>query len=113
MNVLYVENNVHFYNAVKKEFFSEYKLSSVPTIREAIEELAENQYDLVLVDYDLDDGKGVVLVKEIRKTNNKIPIIAVSSHEEGNSEMLCSGANAYCKKLDFKNIISVIQGVLQ
>ena len=112
MNILYVENNLNFFNAVRREFLSEHNIVNFPTIKEALAELHEKKFDLILVDYDLDDGKGVELVREIRKTNSELPIIAVSSHEKGNNEMINSGADAYCAKLKFKHINAIIESVV-
>jgi len=112
LDILFVENNAYFFNAVKKEFLSDHDIINVPSIKKAVAVLHEKKFDIVLVDYDLDDGKGAVLVKEIRVGNPYLPIVAVSSHEKGNIELISSGANAQCAKLDFKEINTVIQSVL-
>ena len=70
--------------------------------------LAANQYDILLVDYDLDDGKGEELVRELRKAENEIRIIGVSAREEGNVALLQAGVNAICSKMEFNRIQELI-----
>jgi DNA-binding response OmpR family regulator len=70
--------------------------------------LAANQFDLLLVDYDLDDGKGEELVRELRKAGDKIRIIGVSAREEGNAAFLHAGVDAICGKMEFNQIQELI-----
>ncbi len=65
-------------------------------------------FDLVLSDYDLDDGKGDAFVRECRVTYPRLPIIAVSSHEAGNAALVAAGASAVCSKMEFDRIHAVI-----
>lgn len=71
--------------------------------------MKQRHYDIILVDYDLDDGKGFELVKIIRKNDTSIKIIATSAHEEGNRRLLEAGANEVCSKIEFKNISQTIE----
>ena len=50
----------------------------MPTARQA---LADQSFDVLLVDYDLDDGKGDELVKELRASAKAVTVIGVSSHD--------------------------------
>ncbi len=70
--------------------------------------LSEGQFDLVLLDYDLDDGKGIELVREIIGRSPRPKLIATSSHERGNRALLNAGADAVCSKMEFANIEQVI-----
>ena len=66
------------------------------------------EYDLLLVDYDLDDGKGDQVVRFARRRRSEIKIIGVSSHEEGNQALQFAGADTICSKLEFDGIATVI-----
>ena len=79
MNILYLENHAVFANQVTRQFLGAHRVTVVPSLREAREVFAVLDVDLVLSDYDLDDGKGEEFVREIRVTDAKLPIIAVSS----------------------------------
>lgn len=113
MKILFVENHEAFSKAVTKEFLHEHEVIVVVSNKEAISVFRSDIFDLVLSDYDLDDGKGDQVVSEIREVNSNIPIIAVSSHDEGNNAMLAAGANAICGKMKFRNINQVIEEILK
>lgn len=70
--------------------------------------LEGEQFDFVLINYDLDDGKGTALVAELTKRPERPRIIAVSAHERGNAELLEAGADAVCAKMDFAEIGAVV-----
>ena len=48
-------------------------------------------FDLLLMDYELDNGKGDVLLKELQIARKPIPAIGVSSHGESNTALLRTG----------------------
>lgn len=97
--------------AVTREFLSSHELLVAPSVRRAKELLKKHRFDVVLVDYDLDDGKGDEVASHIREMGPTVKIVAVSSHEEGNRLLLAAGANAVCKKSEFRNILGVIAGL--
>ena len=106
MNILYVENHAVFADTVKQKFLSKHSVTVVPSLSEAREKIRANKFDVLLVDYDLDDGKGAELVQEVR--TKPMVIIGVSSHAEGNAAILQAGAVAICSKMEFDQIESVI-----
>lgn len=73
--------------------------------------LDTGSFDLLLVDYDLDDGKGDELVKELHASSRPMLAIGVSSHDEGNAALLRAGAVAVCSKMHFDRIQSIINSV--
>jgi len=75
--------------------------------------IEQDVFDLLLVDFDLDDGKGDVLIRELRPAHNSVPIIGVSSHEKGNTALVKAGATAICSKMDFDGIQKVIDEVVK
>jgi len=62
------------------------------------------EVDVVLVDYDLEDGKGDALVRWLRSSGFAGHVVAVSAHEHGNQALLEAGANVVCPKGDFAQI---------
>jgi len=109
MKILYVENHAVFARQVTEQFLSKHEVTIVPSLSQARKILSEGTFDLALVDYDLDDGKGVEIIKEIRKKWPALGIIGVSSHEEGNQAMLKEGASAVCSKMNFDKIETIIE----
>ena len=108
MKILFVENHSIFAKQVIECFLSAHKVTVIPTLAGARADLAANQYDALLVDYDLDDGKGEELVKELRKRNVTLRIIGVSAHKRGNAALLEAGADAICSKMNFDRIQEIL-----
>ncbi len=108
MNILYLENHAVFAEQVKRQFLGAHRVTVVPSLAAARSSLASCSFDLVLSDYDLDDGKGEEFVRECRAAYPLVPIIAVSSHDAGNAALVAAGASAICGKIEFDRIQQVI-----
>ena len=113
MNILYVENHAVFAATVVGKFLPRHTVTVVTSLVAAREALALNAFEIVSVDYDLDDGKGDELVCELRSHGTRTVVIGVSSHEEGNTALLRAGASAVCGKAQFDQIQNVIDGVMK
>ena len=111
MNVLYVENHSVFAANAKRQFLSIHTVTVVPSLSAARQAIRRETFDLLLVDYDLDDGKGDQLVREVSTLRQGELIIGVSSHDEGNGALLRAGAHAVCSKMQFDQIQTVIDAV--
>ena len=109
MNILYLENHAVFAQNVIQQFLAAHCVTVVPSLAAARSALATSSYDLVLADYDLDDGKGDIFVGECRAMHPQLPIIAVSSHDAGNAALARAGASAVCSKMEFDRIEQVMQ----
>ena len=108
MRILYLENHAVFAHQVSRQFLYEHIVTTVPSLAEARRAFAGRSFDLVLSDYDLDDGKGDEFVRECRAAFPHLPIVAVSSHEDGNAALLKAGASSACGKMEFDRIQEVI-----
>lgn len=108
MNILYLENRAVFAQQVTRHFLSAHRVTVVPTLSAARSAIGSGSFDLVLSDYDLDDGKGAEFVRECRASHPCLPVIAVSSHDEGNAALVAAGACAVCSKMHFDRIQQVI-----
>ena len=111
MNILYIENHAVFAESVKKHFLSPHLVTVVPSLSAARRAILKGAYELLLVDYDLDDGKGDELVRELRASGSQALIIGVSSHNEGNTALIKAGANAVCSKTEFDDIQHIIGSI--
>jgi CheY-like chemotaxis protein len=111
LRILYVENHAVFAANVINQFLTQHAVTLAPSLAEARRALETGNFDLLLVDYDLDDGKGDTLVKEIHASDEAIPVIGVSSHDEGNTALLRAGAVAVCSKMQFDRIHNIIDTV--
>jgi DNA-binding response OmpR family regulator len=108
MKILFVENHSIFAKQVISCFLSAHEVTVVPSLAIARINLKSNHYDVVLVDYDLDDGKGAELIRELRKQGSALRMIGVSAHENGNTALLQAGADAICSKMNFDHIQEIL-----
>lgn len=104
MRMLMVENHVTFAEIVRRQFLGEHEVLIVPSLAAVRERLREVRFDAVLVDFDLDDGKGDVLVRELKSAGFPGRIVGISSHEPGNAALLAAGAHTTCAKSAFSRI---------
>ena len=111
MNILYLENHAVFAEQVTRQFLRAHRVNVVPSLAAARSAMTSGGFDLVLSDYDVDDGKGDEFVRECRAAYPRMPIIAVSSHDAGNAALTAAGASAVCAKMDFERIQQVIGGL--
>ncbi|SRR5258708_39932265 len=108
MKILYVENHAIFAAQVCQQFLSAHMVRVVSSLAASRDALVSESYDLLIVDYDLDDGKGDELVRACRVLHPKLKIVAASSHDAGNSTLMKAGASAVCGKMEFEKIGNVI-----
>ena len=76
MRILWVENHAVFIR-MARSFLSQHELTIVPSVSAAKAALTQ-PFDAVLVDYDLDDGKGSEVVGFIRELAVRPVVIATS-----------------------------------
>ena len=111
MRILFVENHPVFAKTVVAEFLSAHEVACVPSVREAVRQLEAGAFDAVLVDYDLDDGKGDEVVRIARSRHPSARIVACSARPEGNDELIRAGAHAVCAKGSFARIDTTLRSV--
>ncbi len=112
MRILYVENHPVFAQSVRQQFLSLHSVTVVPRLSAARLRIRDETFDLFLVDYDLDDGKGDEFVRALRASDSRAIIIGVSSHDEGNIALAKAGATAICSKMKFDQIQTVIDSLI-
>jgi DNA-binding response OmpR family regulator len=111
MKLLWVENHAVFVRQAGR-FLAAHQVTVVPSIASAKDALLAAPFDAILLDQDLDDGKGSSLVEFIRDLPCSPPVIAVSAHPDGNSALLAAGAVAACPKIRFAQIETVLRSVV-
>ena len=107
VRILFVDNHPEFTATVVATFLGAHDVVVIPTIAAAKIAIRDTRFDLALVDYDLDDGKGDELVRWIR-AQTELKLIAVSARDHGNELLVAAGADAVCSKLGFAQIEAVI-----
>lgn len=113
MRILYVEDHQLFARTVIAQFLAAHDVTlccSIACAEALLKSSPESElsFDLVLVDYDLPDGKGDALVRSMRRSGFRGVILAVSAHEDGNLRLYRAGADGICRKADFHRIAEAI-----
>jgi len=109
MRILLVENHRIFAATVVTDFLAAHELVAVGSVFEALDHFRTRSFDVALIDYDLDDGKGDAFVRRVRDMDSRFPIVAISAHEDGNSALLNAGADLACAKSAFRHIAQAIE----
>jgi CheY-like chemotaxis protein len=112
VRLLWVENHAVFVRMAGRQFLAGHEVVVVPSVAGARAALTTESFDAVLVDYDLDDGKGAEVVELVRQMKARPAVVAVSSHADGNAALLAAGADAVCPKTQFAGIEGVLRAAL-
>src|SRR5262249_30261490 len=113
MKILFVENHEVFARMAIAQFLSAHEVTLDPSLREAERALKAQEFSVILVDYDLDDGKGDALVRALRGAGARVAIVGVSAKEEGNQALRAAGASATCGKLDLHKLPALLEALLR
>ena len=89
-NILIVDDvmfNIEFEEMIIKSLIKELNMDSINidtayTVTEAIEKIAQNNYDAMFVDMNLPDGSGVDVARQARKKNIKTRIAALTIYPD-------------------------------
>jgi DNA-binding response OmpR family regulator len=108
MRVLFVENDARFARIAAQQFLANHEIIVAPSLQSARETLANSHFDIVLLDYDLDDGKGSELMTAVHDLGPRPFIVATSSHEIGNATLLAAGADVACSKMKFRELPRIL-----
>ena len=101
MRLLVVEDNDALAASVVKAFRSKgYAVDSVRTVEDAGAALRTQPYDLVILDLALPDGDGLDLVRRLRQTKSRVPVLVLTARASLQSRVigLNTGADDYLVK---------------
>lgn len=98
--VLLVQENEDVYEMVQTAVTESHKLTWVKNIEEAQKELAETDFELVLLDIDLPDGSGINLCQSISSSNPEIAIFILTDSDDLSDKVLgfTAGADDYISR---------------
>ena len=117
--ILYVENDPSSLLFIKRLLEKKYDFDSAPNDKDAMQKLAENEYDLVLMDIMLGgklDGVEIMRWAKDFKPESKTLFLAITtqSYSLGEENFLTKGFDGYFSKpLDIDNFISSIDLLLE
>lgn len=110
IRILLAEDNEYNY-LLFKAFLKEYTFVRVTNGVEAVKEMKENDFDLILMDIKMPEMDGLEATRKIREFDNNIPIIAVTANtfSEDRLNALKAGCNEFIiKPFTKKELINVI-----
>jgi len=79
--LLHIEDNADISLIVSRILSNIVTITHVTSLAEARQTLAEQDFDLALLDLTLPDGSGLDLVNELKQKKTPVPIIVHSAHE--------------------------------
>ncbi|MHB2017031.1 MAG: response regulator [Candidatus Xenobia bacterium] len=92
VRVLYVEDFIPYRERVMARCLAGHQVTLCDNVAEACAAFRRGAYDLVLLDYELPDGKGGDVAHFIRGTGDQVVIVANSSSGSCNQHLLALGA---------------------
>ncbi len=104
MRILFVDDHQEFATTVAREFLADHDVTFAADVRTGKHLLATRPFDLLLIDHDLPDGVGTEVIAHARALALSLDIIAISSHDPGNTALESAGARTRCPKLRFHEI---------
>ncbi|HIP20634.1 MAG TPA: response regulator transcription factor [Sulfurimonas sp.] len=117
MNILIVEDDsLTAKQLVKLLTVEKYNCDIASGYKEGQTLIDENNYALILLDWNLGDGDGLTLLKEIRKLEIKTPVLMLSANAEIDDRVsvLDSGADDYlCKPYSSVELLARMRALLR
>ena len=119
--ILLVEDDNQFakyvHHVLARSRNAAYEIVHLSTLGEAVRQLGNKEFDLVLLDLGLKDSHGLDTLKAMRKANQSLPILVITGKEndEMGKQAFHFGATGYLHKTDLtpKLLISTIQYTLE
>ena len=103
MNILVVEDDFGMAKFINS-LLSDHKIEFAGSIAESILKLKQNAYDVVLLDLNLPNGRGLATIKKLRSHALKIPFVILTGEDCNETEMECfkQGIHDYMRKSELR-----------
>jgi two-component system response regulator NreC len=114
MNLFIVEDSLLIQNRLVRfiEELTDINIVGMSTdIASAYEKIVNAHADAMILDIQLSDGNGLVLLKRIKNTNPEIRVVVLTNHssEANRMQALRAGADSFLdKSTDFEQIPSIL-----
>ncbi|MCI5862548.1 MAG: response regulator transcription factor [Lachnospiraceae bacterium] len=115
MRILIVEDEKALSRVLVKIFEKNYySVDAVYNGKEALDYIASDNYDIVLMDVMMPVMDGITALKKIRESGNQIPILLLTAKSDVEDKVmgLDSGANYYITKpFDTQELLAVVRAI--
>lgn len=98
--ILLVEDSIEIYQMVMQSTAQLAELSWAKSVEEAKQEIAKNQFDLILLDVELPDGNGIEFCSSIQSTHSHISIFFLTGRNNLSEKIMgfSAGGEDYITK---------------
>lgn len=100
MRILIIEDDVRLAQGMKTVLSSSHTIELAVTGEEALRQVAENDFDLLILDLNLPDTPGIDVCRHIREADKNMPILVVTGESKPATiiELLDAGADDFITK---------------
>jgi DNA-binding response OmpR family regulator len=115
-SILIVDDEFAVRESLRMLLKSYYKIFAAPNGEEALKILKDRKIDLITLDLNMPKLSGIDTLREIRKIDEKVPVIIVTGYgtQKDEKEALLYGVRDFISKpFNIKEIVSVIDGMLE
>lgn len=101
VNILLVEDEENLHETLKLNLeMEDYEVSSAFNGTEALKKIANEYFDLIIMDIMLPEVDGIAVTESVRVNNNEVPILMLSAKNAGSDRVLGlkKGADDYLTK---------------
>jgi len=111
--ILIAEDSSVIQNLTKKILSQQnYQIDTVKNGKEVLDKLAKDHFDLVLMDIHMPQMDGMECAREIRKSNQQMPILAITGNANNYSidDFKAAGINDYLPKpLNYDQVVGMVK----
>ena len=115
-SILIVDDEFAIRESLRILLKPQYKIFAAPNGEEALKILKDRKIDLITLDLNMPKLSGIDTLREIRKIDEKVPVIIVTGYgtQKDEKEALLYGVRDFISKpFNIKEIVSVIDGILE
>ena len=102
--LLLVDDEIHIFNLFKHVFKNRIIIDYAPDGKKGLSLFNQNSYDIIITDYNMPVMNGIEMINEIKKINNKIPVILLT----GNRKISIKNIKTIYKPFNIKMIQDII-----
>lgn len=115
--ILIIDDEIGVIESIKVNLSQKYKITGCASSKEGIDEIKNNHFDMLILDYYIDAMNGKQVVEKIRKFNDDIYILILTGKTEevhGLTILNTIDVQMYCEKTaDFEKILISIESAIK
>ena len=102
--LLLVDDEIHIFNFLKQALKNKIIIDYASDGKKGLSLFNQNSYDIIITDYNMPVMNGIEMINEIKKINNKIPVILLT----GNRKISIKNIKTIYKPFNIKMIQDII-----